>query len=71
MGIFKFLVNLFKCESSCAFNRNDLPEDMLDIDLSLYKLKDSDLKVIKNIMEKRPSIVKHKHLKLKNHKTII
>tara|TARA_R110000868_G_scaffold52579_1_gene165923 strand:+ start:910 stop:1128 length:219 start_codon:yes stop_codon:yes gene_type:complete len=61
MGLLKWLCALFKCESKCIFNVDSLPDDMLDIDLSQYTLKEKDYKAIYKIMLKRPSIMTHKH----------
>lgn len=47
--------------SECAFNVRDLPEDFLCVDLSQYKLKDKDLKYLKKLVDKRPSIHNYKH----------
>ena len=61
MGLIKWICSRFKCASNCAFNVDDLPHDLLDIDLSKYRLKEKDLKAIMKIMEKRPSKHDYKH----------
>jgi hypothetical protein len=60
-GIIKWLCKRFKCGSECMFNVEDLPIDLLDIDLSKYQLKDEDLKRIWKIQSKRPSVHNYKH----------
>ena len=51
MGLIKWFCSRFKCASNCAFNVEDLPHDLLDIDLSKYK---------------RPSKHHYKHCRGKN-----
>ena len=57
MGLIKFIVNLFKCQSKCSFNEDEFNERNLDcVDLSKYKLKKNDMMAIEKIVRKRPSI---------------
>ena len=57
MGLLKYFFNKFRCKSNCQFNLEDLPKDILDINLKSFKLTDKDLKYIWNIANKRPSLL--------------
>lgn len=61
MGFCKYLAEKFKCGSECTFNIEDIPEDLFNLDLGMYQLKPKDIKVIHNIMKKRPSKMNYVH----------
>ena len=61
MGLFKNIIKRFACKSKCTFNTEDFNNDLLNIDLTKYKLKPSDLMAIEKIIRKRPSINFYKH----------
>ena len=64
-NMIKWLCKRFQCTSGsdCTFNVKNLPQDLLDIDLSKYQLRDEDLKLIWKIQKNRPSIYDYKHNK--------
>ena len=61
MGFWKWLAKKLSCASECAYNASDFADELLDVDLSKYQLKISDLMAIQNIVEKRPSKFNYKH----------
>lgn len=63
MGLLKWLCRRFKCASECMLNVDDLPIDLLDIDLTQYQLTDDDKKYVWKIQTKRPSVHTYKHRK--------
>jgi len=71
MGLVKWICSRFKCTSNCAFNVDDLPHDLLDIDLSKYRLKEKDYKAILKIMAKRPSKHDYKHCRKEGNINIV
>jgi len=57
MGLIKFIVKLFRCQSKCSFNEQEFNDKGLEkVDLSKYKLKKNDMIAIDKIVRKRPSI---------------
>lgn len=66
MGLLKFLLEKFTCGSECAFNIENIPDDVFNLDLGMYQLKPKDIKVIHNIMKKRPSKVNYVHKRNSN-----
>lgn len=68
-NLVQWILKRFSCTSGseCVFNAKDLPHDFLSIDLSQYKLKDEDLKFLKKIVDKRPSVHHYKHSKPKDY----
>tara|TARA_R110000823_G_scaffold206489_1_gene337173 strand:+ start:97 stop:306 length:210 start_codon:yes stop_codon:yes gene_type:complete len=61
MGLLKSILKRFRCKSKCAFNSEDFNQDLLNVDLSKYRLKVNDLMAIEKIIRKRPSINTYKH----------
>lgn len=61
MGFLQWLCKRFKCASECMLNVDDLPIDLLDIDLSQYQLTNEDKKFVWKIQNKRPSVHNYKH----------
>ena len=55
MGIIKWICSHFKCKSDCSMNE-DINDDIINIDLTQYKLQPEDLKFLYKIHTKRPSI---------------
>ena len=53
MGIFKFIISLFSCKSSCKFNNNEYNIDFHNKSLSQFKLKNKDVVAIHKILAKR------------------
>lgn len=53
MGIFKFIISLFSCKSSCKFNNNEFNIDLHHKSLSNFKLKNKDMIAIHKILAKR------------------
>lgn len=66
MGWLKQILKRFACNSKCTFNSSDFDKELVDIDLSKYKLKINDLIAIDKIIRKRPSIHTYKHDKKDN-----
>lgn len=58
MGLIKWLLKKFKCNSSCSYDGNEefLNNDILNERLSNYQLKIKDLKKIYRILGKRQTI---------------
>ena len=65
MGILKWMLKKFQCQSDCKFNTQQFIEDGLDcVDLSKYKLKKKDMINIHKIINKRPSVYFYKNEKM-------
>ena len=58
MGLLKFLARLFKCESKCMFNIEEMSEKIKDIDIDAFDLKPKDIIAVHKILNKRPSKIK-------------
>ena len=58
MGLLKWILKKFSCNSSCAYDGNQefLNHDILNERLSNYQLKIKDLKKIYRILGKRETI---------------
>lgn len=69
-NLIKWILERSTCTSGseCVFNAKDLPADFLCVDLSQYKLKNKDLKYLKKLVDKRPSIHNYKHSKSTDYK---
>lgn len=61
MGWFKSILKRFACKSKCSFNSDSFDNDLLNVDLTKYRLKVGDLMAIDKIIRKRPSIHTYKH----------
>ena len=63
MGLCKWILKKFRCNSNCTFNIDieEFNNEIVYIDLSKYKLKKSDMKNITKIVKKRPSIYTYIH----------
>ena len=64
MGCFTWLKK-FTCKSNCAFNVDNFNNELINLDLSKYKLTVQDMKNIHRIAKKRPSINVYTHNYLK------
>ena len=60
-GIIKKCLEAFSCSSNCMFNRDNVPDELYDIDLRQYELTDDDIKRILKIQRKRPSKYNYRH----------
>ena len=69
MGLCKWILKKFKCQSNCTFNVEEFKEETIHIDLSKYRLKKSDMKNITKIVKKRPSIYTYVHKKKTHEET--
>ena len=61
MGLWKNIIQKISCKSKCSFNSEDFNQDLLNVDLTKYRLKTNDLILIEKIIRKRPSIHTYKH----------
>ena len=48
-SIIKRFLDAISCSSNCMFNRDNVPDELLDIDLRQYELTDDDIKRILKI----------------------
>ena len=62
-GIIKKILEALSCSSSCMFNRDDISDELLDIDLRQYELTDDDIRRILKIQTKRPSKINYRHIR--------
>tara|TARA_R110001632_G_C11109823_1_gene392240 strand:- start:179 stop:406 length:228 start_codon:yes stop_codon:yes gene_type:complete len=69
MGLCKWILKKFKCQSNCTFNVEEFKEETIHIDLSKYRLKKSDMVNITKIVKKRPSIYTYIHKKKTHEET--
>ena len=55
MGLLKYILKKFSCNSSCVYNANDemFNRDSMSAPLSNYELKFKDIKKIMKILNKR------------------
>ncbi len=53
MGLLKWLLKHFKCNSKCSFNDEFFDDSHLNRKLSLYTLKNKDIQKILKILQKR------------------
>ncbi len=53
MGLLKWLLKHFKCNSKCSFNDEFFDDSHLNRKLSLYSLKNKDIQRILKILHKR------------------
>lgn len=60
-SIIKRFLDAISCSSNCMFNRDNVPDELLDIDLRQYELTDDDIKRILKIQTKRPSKTNYRH----------
>ena len=58
MGLLKFILKKFSCNSSCVYNPNEemFNRNSMSIPLSHYELKFKDIKKIMKILNKRQYI---------------
>mgnify|MGYP003627559000 FL=1 len=58
MGLLKFILKKFSCNSSCVYNANDemFNRESMSAPLSQYELKFKDIKKIMKILNKREHI---------------
>ena len=58
MGLLKFILKKFSCNSSCMYNANDemFNRESMSAPLSQYELKFKDIKKIMKILNKREHI---------------
>ena len=58
MGLLKYILKKFSCNSSCVYNANDemFNRDSMSQPLSQYELKFKDIKKIMKILNKREYI---------------
>ena len=58
MGLIKYILKKFSCNSSCVYNANDemFNRESMSAPLSQYELKFKDIKKIMKILNKREHI---------------
>jgi len=58
MGLLKWMLKLFSCQSSCRFNEQVYDDNLNRMSLSNFELKHKDIQTIHRILTKRK---KHTH----------
>jgi len=61
MGFIKWFLKKIKCKSKCSFNIEEFNESIINVDLSQYRLKKSDMIYISKLVKNRPSIHFYTH----------